>query len=201
MDPSPQIAPSAITTNSNIGNYCSIGSNTRFCYSSLGDFSYVSVNSNIFSSKIGKFSSISWNVSINPAKHDYNRITQHPILFAKKYGMCPNDVPFYRQYDECKIGNDCWIGCNVLIMGGITIGDGAIIGANSRITRDVPPYSIMIGNNNHLRNRFSDEIVEHLLSLKWWDMPYAWIKQNIKLLAETPTIDNIRLLQALIVSA
>lgn len=118
MNQTPQIDATAIITNSTIGDYCSIGANTRFCYSSLDPFSYVSVNSNIFSTKIKKFSSISWNVSINPAAHDYNRITQHPILFAKKYGMCPDDKPFYQQYQKCEIGNDCWIGCNSLIMGG-----------------------------------------------------------------------------------
>lgn len=191
MNQTPQIDATAIITNSTIGDYCSIGANTRFCYSSLDPFSYVSVNSNIFSTKIKKFSSISWNVSINPAAHDYNRITQHPILFAKKYGMCPDDKPFYQQYQKCEIGNDCWIGCNSLIMGGVTIGDGAIIGANARITKDVPPYAIMIGNNCHLKNRFPEKIIELLLLIKWWDMPYDWIATNIQILAKNPTIENL----------
>lgn len=118
MSESAEISESAVTINSRFGKYCSVGANTRFCYSELGDFSYVSVNSNIFSTKIGKFSSLSWNVSINPANHDYNRFTQHPILFAAKYGMLPDRKPFYKQYSETAVGNDVWIGCNSLILGG-----------------------------------------------------------------------------------
>lgn len=118
MSEKPEIAESAIITHSKFGKYCSVGANTRFCYSELGDFSYISVNSNIFSTKIGKFASLSWNVSVNPANHDYNRFTQHPMLFAAKYGMLPDNKPYYRQYGETSIGNDVWIGCNTLIMGG-----------------------------------------------------------------------------------
>ena len=192
MTETPVISPSATVINSRLGKYCSVGDNTRFCYSELGDFSYVSVNSNVFSTRIGKFSSISWNVSINPAVHDYQRFTQHPMLFASKYGMLQDNHPFYRQYGDTVIGNDAWIGCNVLIMGGVAIGDGAVIGAGARISHDVPPYAVMIGNNNHMRNRFSDEIIENLIELKWWDLPIEVIRQNISILAENPTLENIQ---------
>ena len=192
MTETPVISPSATVINSRLGKYCSVGDNTRFCYSELGDFSYVSVNSNVFSTRIGKFSSISWNVSINPAVHDYHRFTQHPMLFASKYGMLSDNRPYYKQYGETVIGNDVWIGCNVLIMGGVAIGDGAVIGAGARISHDVPPYAIVIGNNNHLKNRFSDDIIEELLALKWWDLPIEIIRQKISFLAEHPTVENIR---------
>lgn len=195
MSESAEISESAVTINSRFGKYCSVGANTRFCYSELGDFSYVSVNSNIFSTKIGKFSSLSWNVSINPANHDYNRFTQHPILFAAKYGMLPDRKPFYKQYSETAVGNDVWIGCNSLILGGVNIGDGAIIGAGARVSHDVPPYAIMVGNNRHLKNRFSDEIISELLELKWWDLPVEFIRRNISILSETPTNHTIQLLR------
>lgn len=194
MSERPEIAESAIITHSKFGKYCSVGANTRFCYSELGDFSYISVNSNIFSTKIGKFASLSWNVSVNPANHDYNRFTQHPMLFAAKYGMLPDNKPYYRQYGETSIGNDVWIGCNALIMGGVTIGDGAIIGAEARISRNVPPYSIVVGNNRHLKNRFSDEVIAELLNLKWWDFPIDVIRQNIGLFSKKPDSNTIRLM-------
>lgn len=187
------IAPSSVIINSTVGSYCSIDINTRFCYSKIDCFSYISVNSNIFSTEIGKFSSISWNVSINPANHDYTRFTQHPILFAKKYGMLRDD-PFYHQYGKVSLGNDVWIGSNVVIMGDVKIGDGAIIGANTRISKDVPPYAIMIGNNNHYKNRFNDEVIEALMKLQWWNAPIELIKENITVLSQHPTVELCKLL-------
>lgn len=189
------IASSATVINSRLGNHCSVGANTRFCYSELGDFSYVSVNSNVFSTTIGKFSSISWNVSINPANHDPQRFTQHPVLFASKYGMLKDGKPYYRQYGEVTIGNDVWIGCNALIMGGVTIGDGAVIGAGARISKDVPPYAVMIGNNQLLRYRFPSDIISELLTLKWWDLPIESIREIIPFLAKEVTKDSLQNLQ------
>ena len=195
---SAEIAKTAHLVNSKVGSYCSIGENTRFCYSSIQDYSYVSVNSNIFSTDIGKFSSISWNVSVNPANHDYKRFTQHPILFARKYGMLPNDTPFYSQYGKVEIGNDVWIGCNAIILGNVKIGDGAIIGANARISHDVPPYAIMIDNNHHLKDRFTSQVIEGLLELKWWDAPDEIIRDNIEILSQAPTLDLCKKLSEII---
>lgn len=193
------IDQSAIVVNSTFGKKCSIGANTRFCYSHIDDYSYVSVNSNIFSTKIEKFSSISWNVSINPAKHDYRRFTQHPILFAKKYGMLPfpDSTPYYQQYQDVHIGNDVWIGCNSVIHGGVRIGDGAVIGAGAQISHDVSPYAIVVGRNNHLKNRFSDEIIEGLLSLRWWNFPIEIIQEIVPILAKEPTLSLINNLKEL----
>ncbi|MDE6773391.1 MAG: CatB-related O-acetyltransferase, partial [Treponemataceae bacterium] len=70
------------------------------------------------------------------------------------------------------VGNDVWIGQNVTIMPGIRIGDGAIIGARAVVTKDVPPYTIVGGvPAKPIRKRFSDDVIEKLLKLKWWDLP------------------------------
>ena len=174
--------------NSIIGEYCIIGKNSRFMYSSIGDLSYISVNTYVFSSEIGKFTSISWNVSIGPAKHDFNRISSHSMLFAKRFNMI--EKRYYNQYEgHTVIGNDVWIGCNSTIMRGVSIGDGAIIGSNSVITKDVAPYPIVVGVNRFLRWRFRKEIRERLLEIKWWNYPLSKIKANISILAEEPTLE------------
>lgn len=78
------------------------------------------------------------------------------------------------------IGNDVWFGTNSTIMLGVKIGDGAIIGACSVVTKDVPPYSIVAGNPAKIvRYRFPDEIIEQLLKIKWWDWDYDKITRNI----------------------
>ncbi len=79
------------------------------------------------------------------------------------------------EFDELApviIGNDVWIGANVVIMNGVTIGHGAIIGATSVVTKDVPPYTIVAGSPARvIKSRFEDHIVQRLLAIQWWDLP------------------------------
>jgi len=79
------------------------------------------------------------------------------------------------------IGNDVWIGYEAVVMAGVTIGDGAIIGARAVVTKDVPPYTIVGGvPARKIRRRFSDNVIARLLELKWWDWPAEQIQRNIK---------------------
>lgn len=67
------------------------------------------------------------------------------------------------------IGNDVWIGARCIIRDHVTIGDGAVIGSGSIITKDVPPYAVVVGANKIIKYRFPDEIIQKLLLMKWWD--------------------------------
>ncbi|MDO8503808.1 MAG: hypothetical protein Q7S60_03895 [bacterium] len=67
------------------------------------------------------------------------------------------------------IGNDVWIGSNAILFREVTIGDGVVIGAFSKITKDIPPYSVVVGDSRIIKKRFPDEDIEFLLKLKWWD--------------------------------
>jgi virginiamycin A acetyltransferase len=79
------------------------------------------------------------------------------------------------------IGNDVWFGSNVSIREGVHVGDGAIIGACSVVTKDVEPYSVMVGNPAVCKKyRFSPEIVKEFLEIKWWDWPYELVVQRIQ---------------------
>ena len=78
------------------------------------------------------------------------------------------------------IGNDVWIGQNVTFLPGVHIGDGCIIGANSVVAKDIPPFSVAVGNPCEVkRKRFDDELIEYLLELKWWDKSPDWISKNM----------------------
>nr|WP_315153011.1 CatB-related O-acetyltransferase [uncultured Flavobacterium sp.] len=78
------------------------------------------------------------------------------------------------------IGNDVWIGYNATILPGITIGDGAIIAANTTVSKDVLPYSIVGGNPSKIiKKRFTDEKIETLLELKWWDWHIEKITKHV----------------------
>ena len=191
------IAESALVLNSKVGELCQLFDDAMLCYSQIGDMSYLGRRSCAFSSTIGKYCSIAWNVSIGPGNHDYNRVTSHAMLYAKRFGMI-NDISerYYNQYDkDTVIGNDVWIGCNAVIMRGVHVGDGSVIGANAVITRDVAPYTIVGGVNKLIKKRFNDDIILKLLEIRWWNYPVETIKNNIGLIAEAPTIEKLILLK------
>ena len=82
------------------------------------------------------------------------------------------------------VGNDVWIGQNVTVLPGVHIGDGAIIGANSVVARDIPPYCIAAGNPCRvIKKRFDDELIDYLLDIKWWDWSIEKIEANFKALS------------------
>ena len=79
------------------------------------------------------------------------------------------------------IGNDVWIGYEAVILSGVTIGDGAIIGTRSVVTKDVPPYTIVGGAPARvIKKRFSDDVIEKLLKIKWWNWPVEKIAGSLE---------------------
>jgi len=93
------------------------------------------------------------------------------------------------------VGNDVWIGQNAVILPGVHIGDGAIIGLNSVVGRDVEPYTIVAGNPaGPIRKRFDSKLIKMLLDFKWWDKPVDEIKALIPLLHNNNTGEIKKLL-------
>jgi virginiamycin A acetyltransferase len=84
------------------------------------------------------------------------------------------------------IGNDVWIGQNATIMPGVKVGDGVIIAANSVVAKDIPAYHIAGGNPVRIiKKRFDDELIHHLLNIKWWDWPIEKIFANLETLCSS----------------
>lgn len=80
------------------------------------------------------------------------------------------------------IGNDVWIGANVVILPGVKVGDGAILAAGAVITKDVEPYTVVGGvPAKIIRKRFDNDMIEMFLKIKWWDWPIEKIEENIEL--------------------
>lgn len=85
-------------------------------------------------------------------------------------GISWTDHNSYDEFKEIYIGNDVWIGQRAMVMGGVRIGNGAVVGAGAVVTKDVPPYTIVGGvPAKIIRYRFSDKVVKKLQSSKWWD--------------------------------
>lgn len=118
---------------------------------------------------------------MNGANHRMNSVTTYPFNIMgggwEKFTPSLEDLPLK---GDTVVGNDVWIGQNVTILPGVHIGDGAIIGANSLVSKDVPPYCIVGGNPcREIRPRFDKELTEYLLNLKWWDWDAKKIFKNM----------------------
>lgn len=206
-DETAKIYKNCHVVNSELKSRATIGDNSRVGYSLFGEHVGIQRNAMIYSSefgrytytgknftswhcKVGAFCSISWNVSIGGANHDYNRVTTHSFLYNKEFGLLEGEPVYDRFSDECVVGNDVWIGCNVCICRGVKIGNGAVIGSGAVVTHDVEPYTIVAGvPAKIIKKRFSDDIIKILQKSNWWDLPADVIKSNVHLFGAEPTIE------------
>jgi acetyltransferase-like isoleucine patch superfamily enzyme len=173
---------------SELDQYCRINRFAIVRKSQIGKYTFIGPNSNIINSVIGSFCSISKNVTIGTATHPISFFSTNPIFYSKSNGTgsswTKKDL-FQDQSPSNRIGNDVWIGMNATILGGITVGDGAIIGAHALVTKDVPPYSVVGGvPAKFIKPRFDEKIVEQLLLLKWWNLPVSFLENNYILFAQ-----------------
>ncbi|MDY4787733.1 MAG: CatB-related O-acetyltransferase [Bacilli bacterium] len=137
---------------------------------------------------IGKFCQIAKGVEfiMNGANHQMNAITTFPFYTLNGWEMNhpnKNDLPYK---GDTIIGNDVWIGQNAVILPGIKIGDGAIIGANTIVSKDIEPYTIVVGNPcKVVRYRFDKDMIELLLEFEWWNKSIEEINKLIPLLTDS----------------
>lgn len=168
----------------------------------LGNMSYIVEAEYVDASEgschvlIGRYTSIAHRVSFNIfLNHDYKSVANYPLDATIKK-MSAKDINDNRKRSnksrQIIIGNDVWIGADVKIYGGITIGNGAIIAGNTVVTKDVPPYAIVGGNPaTIIRYRFRDEIIEKLQRIKWWYWPINKIKKNFELMKNPELFCNV----------
>jgi len=171
-------------TSSELAEYVKIDRYNLIYHTQIGRYSYTGPFDMIFKAKIGSFSSISYGVTIGPPEHDYKRLTTHPFLYDPSYNVFSHEeiLPQTKFDKEIIIGSDVWIGCNATILRGIHVGDGAVIGANSLVNKDVPPYAIVAGDPARIiKFRFPEDKIQELLEMKWWDWPIEKIKENREL--------------------
>ncbi len=134
---------------------------------------------------IGKFCMIASGVTfiMNGANHLTDAISTYPFAIFGHGWEGAMEGKQYPHKGDTIIGNDVWIGYNATIMAGVTIGDGAIIAANSTVTKDAAPYAIVGGNPAaEIRKRFDDDRIRKLLDIKWWDWPIEKITAQVHLL-------------------
>ena len=136
---------------------------------------------------IGKFCSIACGAKFlfTSGNHTMKSLANYTFpIFFEEWGLDAKDI--CRAWDnkgDTVVGNDVWIGYEAVVLSGVTIGDGAVIGARAVVTRDVPPYTVVGGvPARPIRRRFDDATVERLEALRWWDWDEAKIQRNIPLI-------------------
>ena len=133
---------------------------------------------------IGKFCSIACGAKFifTSANHALGSRSTYPFpIFYDEWALdAVNVTDAWDNKGDIVVGNDVWIGYEAVILSGVTIGDGAIIGARAVVTKDVPPYTIVAGvPARPIRKRFDEETIARLEQLRWWDWPEDEIRRNI----------------------
>lgn len=119
----------------------------------------------------------------NSANHTMASLSTYPFpLFFEEWNLEKENVTeAWDNKGDINIGNDVWIGYEAVILAGVTVGDGAVIGTRAVITKDVPPYTVVGGvPAKPIKRRFSEERIDQLLKMRWWDWPEEKIAENIE---------------------
>ena len=143
---------------------------------------------------IGRYCSISRRINflIGSMNHNYHNVTTYPLANVVKnvrdQSLSRGGVSRSNAVDlnrsQIIIGNDVWIGANVTLLSGIKIGNGAVIGTNSVVAKDIPPYAIAVGNPAKvIKYRFSKDLIHKFQAIQWWNWPLEKIAENEHLFA------------------
>lgn len=159
--------------NTSIDPHTHILKNCIINNSKIASYTYIGENCLIQNTVIGKFCSIANEVLIGLGNHPQNFFTTSPLFYRKinplKIKIIKDDLDFV-EYKPINIGNDVWIGTRAIILDGVKIGNGAVVAANSVVTKDIPPYAIVAGTPAKIiKYRMTDKNQLLLLESKWWE--------------------------------
>jgi len=171
----------SLDTKVNVG--VKIFRNAQISNSNIFSFSYIGRSSIFSNTNIGSFCSIGEYVICGLGSHPTHFASTYPGFYTKSASGA-SYFGYSTQYVDnlnVLIGNDVWIGTRSIILGGITIGTGAVIAAGALVTRDVPPYAIVAGVPARIvKYRFEDHIIKSLLNSEWWKKDIELIKKASK---------------------
>lgn len=166
----------------------SLGHGSHF-HGNMGYGTYICGDCNI-EGTIGRYTSIAYGVRTICGTHPYKDpfATTSPMFFSlRKQAMetFASSQRFEELLSPPTIGNDCWIGERVSIVGGIEIGDGAIVLTGAVVMKNVPPYAIVGGiPAKVIKYRYDEATIDWLLRVKWWNRPIEWHRENSELLCD-----------------
>ena len=182
----------AMILKSVIGDGCEIEKYNLIDNTQIGDMTYTGMGTSIIWAAVGKYCNISRHVDIGSNEHNYRAASMYPEYRLKN--VVGGKLLFHPNEQQISIGNDVWIGHGVSILRkpGLVIGDGAVIGAGAVVTKSIPSYAIAAGNPARiLKYRFSEEIIEAMLRIRWWDWQPETVLEHWNLLQREPDSETI----------
>lgn len=157
---------------SSLGDYSVLFPYARVMNSSLGKYSYIQENTNLYCADVGPFCSIAANVTIGLINHPMEFVSTSPVFYDKGQPLPRSFVPgndYINEIPRTIIEADVWIGEGAKLRAGVRIGVGAVIGAGSLVTKDIPPYSVAVGiPSKTIKYRFTEDVRKKLIESSWW---------------------------------
>lgn len=145
-----------------------IGQRSYISNSYFGKYSYVGEDCKLRNVKIGKYCSIGNNIKIIFGDHPLHLVGMHPFFYE---GLNIKKLKKLDSNYDVVIEHDVWIGDNVSIFPGVTIGTGSVIGANALVIEDVEPYSVVVGVPAKIKKyRFDKEVIKQIIETEWWTL-------------------------------
>ena len=164
--------------NSKVDKQAKIYSGTQFQDSIIGRYSYVGYDCEILHCSIGAFCSIANGVVIGGAQHPLQWISTSPVFYNEAGGTGLHLGSLHVPSTPLTfIGNDVWIGSRAIVLAGVSVGNGAVIGAGAVVTKDVPPYAIVAGVPARvIRYRFTKDEIEMIEKTEWWNTSDKYLR-------------------------
>lgn len=159
--------------NSTVHPTAKLESGTTFYNSNIDRHSFCGYDCDVYYADIGGFTSIANGVILGGGHHPMEWVGMSPVFYEGRDSVKAKFATHKRDpVKRISIGHDVWIGRSVVVLSGINIGNGAVIGAGSIVTKSVPPYAIVGGNPAKiLRYRFDPSTISRLEASEWWFLP------------------------------
>ncbi len=168
------------------GVYARMGRHNTFCgptylheMTQMGNYNYFGPYTMSLHSRIGSYCTFGPGTKLGQGQHNTDYFTAYPAITTR-------NLRYDIAQKETVIENDVWTGANAVIMAGVTVGTGAVIGANAVVTHDIPPYCVAVGVPARvIRTRFPEQTVKTLLESRWWEQELAAAADKVAELWET----------------
>jgi phosphonate metabolism protein (transferase hexapeptide repeat family) len=184
LSPEPFVREGCEVLGSRLGSWTDIGERNQLENAEVGDYSYTGPYCFLQNCVVGKFANIAAAVRIGPTRHPMERPTLHHFTYrSAMYGFSDRDDEGFfswRSRQVARVGHDTWIGHGAVVMPGVSVGNGAVVGSLSVVTRDVPAYSIAVGSPARvIKLRFPEELSRRLERIAWWDWDHDTLRERL----------------------